>query len=327
MAALKLARILDTSVEALFPLPEDEPAPGLRTERVTVLPESELAAPGQHVQLCHVDNRMIASVPAPISWYVPVSDAVLLSRASATKAKAQIFHSEGDFSNRVLIAGCDPGVSVLARYLQAAGVELVLAHRNSSDALALLKAGCIHVAGTHLRDRVTGESNTPQISRIFRKNQVSVISFAIWEEGIVTATGNPKRIRGIEDLGRPDVSIVNREKGAGSRSLLDSSLKSAGIEPRMVQGYNRIVRGHLAAAWQVDSGLADCCIATRAAARVFGLGFVPLVCERYDLAILRRHLQLGSIQKLLDTLGRASFRRDLESLGGYDAKIAGQQVL
>jgi putative molybdopterin biosynthesis protein len=86
------------------------------------------------------------------------------------------------------------------------------------------------------------------------------------------------------------------------------------------------VRGHLAAAWQIDSGLADCCIATKAAARVFGLGFVSLVSERYDLVIRRQHLDLGSIQKLLDALSRASFRRDLESLGGYDAKVAGERV-
>jgi molybdate-binding protein len=83
----------------------------------------------------------------------------------------------------------------------------------------------------------------------------------------------------------------------------------------------------LPAAWQVQAGQADCCIATRAAARVFGLGFIPLVSERYDLAIRRQHLDMPSIQTLLDTLNRSNYRRELESLGGYDTRAAGQRLL
>ena len=131
------------------------------------------------------------------------------------KTKVRIYHADGDFRNRILVAGCDPGISVLARHVQLAGVELVLAHRNSSQALSLLKQGRVHIAGTHLRDEGTGESNIPEITRLFPKKAVAVISFAVWEEGILTARGNPKGIRGIEDLGRKDVCIVNREQGAG----------------------------------------------------------------------------------------------------------------
>ncbi len=115
------------------------------------------------------------------------------------------------------MAGFDPGISVLSRHVQAAGIELVLAHRNSSEALSLLKKGCVHIAGTHLRDEDSGESNLPAIGRLFKKNSVAAIAFAIWEEGIVTARGNPKNIRGIEDFPREDVCIVNRESGSGSR--------------------------------------------------------------------------------------------------------------
>ena len=122
-------------------------------------------------------------------------------------------------------------------------------------------------------------------------------------------------------------AIVNREKGAGSRALLDSRLNRLKIDPKSVRGYNRVAPGHLQAAWQVQSGQADCCIATRAAARVFGLGFIPLVSERYDLAIRRQHLDMPSIQILLDTLNRSNYRRELESLGGYDARAAGQRLL
>jgi molybdate-binding protein len=239
----------------------------------------------------------------------------------------QIIHSDGEFENRILLAGCDPGISVLTRHVQAAGVEMAVAHRNSSQALELLKEGYVHVAGTHLRDDASGESNLPEIHRLFPKESVAVISFAVWEEGIVTARGNPKGIKGIEDLARRDVSIVNRETGAGSRLLLDSQLKRFKIPVRSVRGYQHLASGHLSAAWQVHAGTADCCIATRATARAFGLGFIPLVSERYDLAIRRRYLDLPAMQTLLDTLNRGNFRRELEGLGGYDTKAAGQRIL
>jgi len=328
VVALRIARALDVEVEDLFCLRGEEAAPSLREEQVALLPGSEIPQPGQAVQLCRVDRRLMASVPSPLPWYFPASDAVVAHRpASRRSADVQVFHAEADFRNRILVAGCDPGISVLARHVQPAGIELVLAHRNSSQALKLLKEGCVHVAGSHLRDEASGESNLPEIGRLFSKNAVAVISFAVWEEGIVTARGNPKGIHGIDDLARGDVSIVNREAGAGSRLLLDTRLKRARIAPRKVGGYDRIALGHLPAAWQIYSGAADCCIATRAAARMFGLSFIPLVSERYDLAVRRQHLDLPGIQALLDTLSRSNFRRELESLGGYDTKAAGQRVL
>ena len=330
--ALRLAQALEVKVEDLFTLPQVEPT-GLRTEEVMLLPGSDELHPGQPVQLCRVNKRLVASPPSPVPWYFPVSDAVVVSAPAPSKlpkngrTDVQIFDAADDFRNRILIAGCDPGISVLARHLQSAGVELVLAHRNSSQSLKLLKEGCVHIAGTHLRDESTGESNLPEIGRMFPKNAVAVITFAVWEEGIVIAAGNPKNIQGIDDLARRDVAIVNREKGAGSRALLDSALKRLKLDPKNVRGYNRIAPGHLQAAWQVQSGQADCCIATRAASRVFGLGFIPLLSERYDLAIRRQHLDMPSIQVLLDTLNRSNYRRELESLGGYDTRAAGQRLL
>jgi putative molybdopterin biosynthesis protein len=328
VVAIRLARAFETTVEELFPLDEEPSAPALRTGQVTLLPGSDPAQPGQTVELCQVDKRLMASMPSPMPWYFPASDAVVAEKSTRDgKTGVRIFHAEEQFRNRVLVAGCDPGISVLSKHVQAAGVELVLAHRNSSQSLELLQEGSIHVAGTHLRDEASGESNIPEISRIFKKNLVAVISFAEWEEGIVTARGNPKSIRGIADFARPDLTIVNREKGAGTRRLLDAGLKKLRIETRKVNGYDRTAPGHLPLAWQVQTGAADCGIATRAAARVLGLGFIPLVSERYDLVIRRSHLDLPGVQTLLDTLSRASFRRELESLGGYDTRGAGERKL
>jgi putative molybdopterin biosynthesis protein len=325
--ALRLARALDTKVEDLFALPDEDPAPALPSSQVTLLPGCDVLQPGQPVQLCKVDTRLIASPPLPVQWYFPSNDAVLINKSTGGKASVQIFHADDEFRNRLLIAGCDPGISVLARHVRTAGVELVLAHRNSSQALKLLKESSIHLAGTHLRDDLSGESNLPEIGRLFSKDAVAVISFAVWEEGILTARGNPKGIHGIEDFSRHDISIINREKGAGARSLLDAELKRLKINTNKVRGYDQTALGHLPAAWQVQRGAADCCISTRAASRVFGLGFIPMVSERYDLAVRREHLDLPGVQALLDTLNRSSFRRELENLGGYDAKGSGQRIL
>jgi molybdate-binding protein/DNA-binding XRE family transcriptional regulator len=328
VVALRLARALDTTVEELFTLAGSLPAPHLRSERATLLPGSAAVQEGQAVQLCRVEKRLMASAPSPVPWYFPTADAVVADQSGLQgKTRVQIFQEEEDFTNRILVAGCDPGISVLSRHVQSAGIELVLAHRNSSQALSLLKEGCVHVAGTHLRDEASGESNLPQIGRLFPKRSVAVIAFAVWEEGILTARGNPKNIHGIEDFSREDVCIVNREKGSGSRALLDSRLQRARIEARSVRGYHQLAPGHLPAAWQVKTGAVDCCLATRAVARVFGLNFIPLLSERYDLVIRKRHLELPRIQNLFDTLSRRDFRREMEGLGGYDTSVAGQRML
>ena len=327
--ALRLARALEAGVEEVFRLPE-APAGGAEPVSEEALPLAGGEAPeaGQPVQLCRVDKRLIAVGPSPVPWYLPASHGVVTRKGTAGgKATVQLFDSGDDPGSRILVAGCDPAMSILARYLQAAGIEVVLVHRNSSQALKLLKDGSVHIAGTHLRDEASGESNVPTVRKMFTKGAVALISFSIWEEGIVTARGNEKAIQGISDLSRPDIEMVNREVGSGSRLLLDVELKRAGISGRRVRGYDRVAAGHLPAAWEVYQGTADCCIATRAAAKVFGLEFLPLVSERYDLAIRKKHLELRGIQALLDTLNRSRFRRELEMLGGYDARGSGARML
>jgi putative molybdopterin biosynthesis protein len=326
--ALKLASALDCRVEDLFRLREAASQPASRTESASLLPGSEELRPGQPVQLCRVGQQLVATPPPPGSWFFGPSDATVV-RPSAKSRLTSVSLNEADreLGKRVLVAGCDPGISILARNAQSAGVELVLAHRNSSQALQLLKKGSIHIAGTHLRDEATGASNMPAIAALFPRDSVAVFSFAVWEEGIVAATGNPKGVRGVEDLARKDVSIVNREAGAGSRKLLDAQLKRLGIAHTSVRGYQKLAAGHLDAAWQVRSGAADCCIAPGAVARALGLSFIPLLTERYDLALLRRDLEHPGIRVLIETLNRSHFRRELESFGGYDATDSGKRLL
>lgn len=323
--ALRLARTLQSTVEELFELEAQTP-PAPRTEEIALL-GAEPPQPGQPVQLCHVGGKLIGLAPASLPWRFPLADGVIAAQGTDGKTRVQLFDPDQEFGNRVLVAGCDPGISIFGRHVQRSGVELVVAHRNSSQALALLEQGAVHAAGCHIHDESNGESNLPAVRALFPEDDAAVISFAVWEEGLVVARSNPKGIHGISDLGRRDVRIVNREAGAGSRMLLDSRLREEGIEPGQVTGYTQTALGHLPAAWQVANGQADCCLATRAAARLFGLDFVPLIAERYDFVIHRRNLTLPAVQIFLDVLNRAAFRRELEAVGGYDARNAGARLL
>jgi putative molybdopterin biosynthesis protein len=143
----------------------------------------------------------------------------------------------------------------------------------------------------------------------------------------VTAHGNPKKIAGISDLARDNVRIANREMGAGCRRLLDDMLRQQNIATSKVKGYDRVVAGHLPAARLVRSGEVDCCISTQAVARALSLDFIPLAQKPYHLVVRRTHLNLPPIQTLLETLGRASFRREVEACTGYSMRTAGDRLV
>jgi molybdate-binding protein len=177
-----------------------------------------------------------------------------------------------------------------------------------------------------MEDPKTGEFNLPFIRREFPEGDFRVFTFARWEEGLVVAPGNPKGVRKVEDLARRSVRLVNREPGSGSRALLDALLAKAGLDARKIQGYDRVAYGHLAAAYCVLSRDADICLATRSAAQTFGLHFIPLSSERYDLVMRERTFDLPSIKAFLDVLQRAALRRKLEVLAGYDTSETGMQV-
>jgi molybdate-binding protein/DNA-binding XRE family transcriptional regulator len=309
--ALQLARILDVRVDEIFSLEDESPIASKPVAVDFITP----AHSGQPVQLCRVGNRLIGVSAAPQRLMLPLADAIVVDGA-----RARLFSGEIEDEKRLLIAGCDPGISLLTQHL-----DLVIAPSTSLQALQWLKEGKVHVAGTHLRDSVTGDYNLPMVKQLFPKGSVNVVTFAIWEQGLVTRTGSP--IRCVDDLINKDVRFINREKGAGSREVLDQHLRAAGIPSSRINGYNRIATGHLPAAQAVSQGEADCCIATRSAALAFGLQFIPLATERYDLVFRRQHAKLPAMQALFDTLNRSALRRKLELLAGYDTAHTGEVLV
>ena len=260
-------------------------------------------------------------------YYMPEADGVIRYPGKKNRADLQVFAKDDGTQKRLVLAGCDPATGLLSRMVEkASGVEIVSAAASSQLALQWLVEGKVHIAGSHLEDAKTGEFNLPFLRKHFPDEDFMVVTFASWEEGLVVASGNAKDIRGIEDLGRKKMRFANREAGSGSRGLLDKLLAGAGMKAADVHGYERVAYGHLAAAYCVVSGEADVCLATRSAAQTFGLDFVALHRERYDLVMRRTTGELAVVKAFLDVLQRSALRRKLEVLAGYDTSHTGARV-
>ncbi len=321
--ALRLARALGASVEALFALPHD-PFP-ITATLTTPLGGNTLV---QRADVHQVGARWVARplVGTPgrpaVVRSLPVANALVHTSANGRDADVK---SLAVPTGRTLVAvGCDPSVSVVAAHLHGRGVNLSWHEMGSAAALRELAAGNAHVAGCHLLDPASGQYNLPAVARIL-PFPATVVTFAVWDQGLVVAPGNPKRIRGIEDLARPGIAIVNREPGSGSRMLLDEALAGAGVPATLVAGYERAATSHLSVAEAVGMGLADAGVAVRAAAIALGLDFVPLGQERYDLVFPDHFLNDDAVAELLQALRSSSLQRQVEALGGYDIALMGAE--
>jgi putative molybdopterin biosynthesis protein len=194
----------------------------------------------------------------------------------------------------------------------------------SLGGLLALSRSEAHLAGSHLLDEATGEYNIPYVRRLLPGIPVVVLGFVQREQGLIVARGNPKQIAGLADLARSEVTFINRQRGAGTRVLLDYRLRQAGIDSRAIQGYDRQEFTHLAVAAAVASGAADCGMGILAAARALGLDFVPLDLERYDLVIPARFYGDDLLAPLLEIIRSAEFAAQVRALGGYRIPDIGQ---
>ena len=321
--ALKLARVLDVRVDELFSIdePEDKASRSLTADWLG----ASRASDGQLVRLSWVHNRLIAVPASPLPAFFPAADAVIESATSKSISMATGIDLPAD-GKRLVLAGCDPALSLLSEPLHRSGMEILPVSCSSRRALQWLKDRKVHIAGSHLLDHKSGDYNVAVVRRLLPDRPVQIITFALWEQGLLVKRGNPKGIRDIADLGRPDVTLINREKGSGSRDLLDTALRRLGIPSEQVKGYRSVAGSHLAAAYTVATGSADCCIAPQSAARCFGLEFIALAVERFDLVLSRRSLEMPATKVLLDLLNGSGFQRKLRELTGYDTSRTGHIV-
>jgi putative molybdopterin biosynthesis protein len=206
------------------------------------------------------------------------------------------------------------------------GVTLASSNVGSLGGLVALRDGLCHLAGSHLLDPVTGEYTLPYVDRVLPRRDVAVVRLVHRDQGLIVAPGNPLGLAAIDDLARPDLRYVNRQRGAGTRVLLDHELTQRGIAADAIQGYAREEHTHLAVAAAVAAGRADCGLGVLAAARAFGLDFVAVTREPYDLVVDAGAIDEPTLAPLWDLLGDMGFRERVEALGGYSAAEMGRRV-
>jgi len=228
----------------------------------------------------------------------------------------------------VAIGSHDLILDLAASHLRAADPLVTLASSNvgSLGGLVALRDGLCHLAGSHLLDPASGEYTLPYLDRILGGRPVAVIRLAHRDQGLIVQPGNPLGLAEIKDLARAGVRYVNRQRGAGTRVLLDHQLRLLGISPEAVDGYQREQHTHLAVAAAVAAGRADAGLGIMAAARAFGLAFVPVTREPYDLVVPVAALDGPLLAPLWALLDSDPFRAEVAALGGYATEEMGRRI-
>jgi putative molybdopterin biosynthesis protein len=193
----------------------------------------------------------------------------------------------------------------------------------SLDGLIALRQNLCNLTGAHLLDP-GGEYNLPFIRHVFPDRPMNIVTLAHRQQGLMTVPGNPKAIHALADLAREDVTLVNRNPGSGTRLWLDNHLRAENIPIENIRGYDTSVSTHTACANLIKSGRADVALGLQASAHQFGLDFIPLFKERYDLVFMQEHSNL--LDPLMDTIQTRSFRRSVNALTGYDTSHTGERI-
>jgi molybdate-binding protein/DNA-binding XRE family transcriptional regulator len=323
LVALRLARTLGCRVEELFRL--KEPRARLDADWLGESP----AAGAMRAQLARVGERLLARPLLGAAAFTAADGlAWPLEPAARPRVRVELL-VDADLPERtVVVAGCDPALALLGAHLtrRYPAFRLLWVPSSSLAALRLLGRGEAHAAGTHLWDPESQEYNVPYVRRELSGRRLVIVTLSQWQQGLIVARGNPKGIAGPADLGRADLTLINREPGSGSRAMLDVWLRQAGVPIRRVRGYRQERASHLEVAQAVASGAADVGPGILAVARALGLDFIPLQEERYDLVIPTEFLHSAALQALLDVAVSAPFQAELEALGGYDGSQAGTVV-
>ena len=244
------------------------------------------------------------------------------------EVRVELLRGLGEIDRTIVAIGShDLVLDLAASALRAEDPLITLASSNvgSLGGLVALRDGLCHIAGSHLLDPATGEYTLPYVDKLLGKG-IAVIRLVHRDQGLIVASGNPLELAAIDDLRRPGLRYVNRQRGAGTRALLDHELARRGIDPTEIGGYSREEHTHLAVAAAVSAGRADAGMGILAAARAFGLDFVPVAQEPYDLVLHEDSLTDDRLAPLWTLLGRGDFREKIEGLGGYSCAETGQRI-
>jgi putative molybdopterin biosynthesis protein len=229
----------------------------------------------------------------------------------------------------VMVGSHDLTLDILANLLGRHYPPIFLSSHSvgSLGGILAIKNGNCHMAGSHLLDPKTGEYNFPYIRAYLNGIEVKVIHLVFREQGLFVQRGNPKKVKRLDDLLQKDITFINRQKGSGTRILLDQTLKTLSINPDQITGYEKEEFTHMAVASTVASGIADTGLGILPAAKAMNLDFIPIAKERYDLIIPARYIKDEKVQKVIETIRSEEFKRTVLELGGYDISRTGEEIL
>lgn len=346
--ALALAQALGMTVEELF-------GPGDPVAPVRAVALAAAGGPGIRVALAAVGDEFVAlplrGDPAASTGFAPAGGLTVpdapgvpgkepvsapLTGAGLARAGGSGVASTGGYGQisvrpigpprpTLVVAGCDPALPMLATPLSLLDPPVAFAWWScgSQEALRLAAEGLVHAAGVHLRD-AGGGYNTAAARDL--PGGADVVGFTAWREGLVLRAELAGAVRGLDAVAASGLRVVNREPGAEARRVLDRERERLGLDAAELPGYDSRAAGHLQVASSVAAGVADVGVASEPAARAYGLGFVPLADERFDLVLPGKHLGSREVQGLLKVLTSPWLLAQLAALPGYDPSACGERL-
>ncbi|MEA1968670.1 MAG: molybdopterin biosynthesis protein [Thermodesulfobacteriota bacterium] len=296
------------------------------------------------VKIGSVDGRLIASqLPRGAGSITTLTEADGIIRIPASveglaegeKVDAELLRPLSAIKNTIVITGShDNTLDILADQIRltSGSVSISSSHVGSMGGLMAIKKGACHMAGAHLLDPEDGSYNISYIKKYLPEEKVWVVNLVMRDQGLILPRGNPKGIKGVEDLtlkGRSKndaLSFINRQAGSGTRILFDYRLKCLGVSSSEISGYENEEYTHMSVAVAVLSGRADAGLGIYAAAKALDLDFIPVVTEEYDLVIPDRFYNSEKVQTLMDTINTDGFKKRVQSLGGYLTEKTGSII-
>ena len=222
----------------------------------------------------------------------------------------------------------DLALNILVSHIKTLreNINIEVANTGSMGGLIALREGGVHFAGIHLLDEETAEYNYSYVKHIFPGQEMMLLHLAYRTQGLMFASNNPKKIEGLEDLRRRDITFINRQSGSGTRVLLDFELKRRGIQPAKIRGYENELDSHVAVAMKIAQGEADVGLGIQAAAKSYNLDFMPLFRERFDLVTYAVIYKSGLLSPVLDVTTSGEFKQAVKNMGGYDTSETGTLI-
>jgi putative molybdopterin biosynthesis protein len=308
--------------------------PDLERQKVIVEPTRKIASKlgveeFLRVKLGAVGERIVAtSLPRGAGSITSLTEADGIIRipghvegiSANDGVTAELIRPLSSIKNTIVIVGShDNTLDVLADQVRAGhdNITISSSHVGSMGGIMAIKKGGCHVAGTHLLDTDNDTYNVSYIKKYLSDVPVSLVNLVLRDQGLMVARGNPKNIKGIDDLCRDDIRFMNRQAGSGTRILLDYRLNQLKLDPKTVNGYDNEEYTHMSVAVAVLSGTVDVGLGIFAAAKALNLDFIPVVTEQYDLVVPERFIESENIRIFLETINGKEFKERVRGLGGY----------